>query len=60
MEEGPFPVPTYLGVEVEPHRGGQGRTSGRDVSHSDLPGWRFAKKGEKIKIRIKKPPTLMP
>lgn len=58
----PSPFPTYLGVEVEPHRSGQGRTGGRDVGHSDLPGWRFAKKGEKIKIKIKtkKPPTLTP
>ena len=34
----PGPGPAYLGVEVESHRGGQGCTGGRDISHRDLPG----------------------
>lgn len=40
----PGRIPAYLGVEVESHRSGQGRTSGRDVSHPNLPRQQFPKK----------------
>lgn len=42
----PSPSPAYLGVEVESHRSGQGCTGGCDISHADLPGQHFTKKGE--------------